>query len=50
MDVLVTCKTEEDSFKNEGTRVVIKISHCKSMQMFYDAQGQLKQQSEVDST
>ena len=24
MCVLVTCKTEEDTFKNEGARVVIK--------------------------
>ena len=26
MGVLDTCKTEEDPFKNEGARVVIKIS------------------------
>ena len=26
MDVLDTCKTEEDTFKNEGARVVIKRS------------------------
>ena len=26
-----------------------KISHCKSMQIFYDAQGQLNQQSEAGS-
>ena len=31
MGVLVTCKNEEDPFKNEGTRVVIKISNCKSV-------------------
>ena len=27
-----------------------KISYCKSMQIFYDAQGQLTPQSEVGST
>ena len=27
-----------------------KISHCKSMQIFYDAQGQLAPQSKVGST
>ena len=43
-------KIEEVPFKNEGARVVIKISHCKSMQIFYDARGQLNQQSEVGST
>ena len=40
MGVLVTCKNEEDPFKK---RKVLewsqKISHCKSMQIFYDAQG-----------
>ena len=47
--VLVTCKNEEDTFKNEGARVVTKDSHCKSMRNFYDAQGQLTPQSEVGS-
>ena len=42
MDVHVTCKNEKDPFRNEGARVV---SHCKSMQIFYDAQGQLTPQS-----
>ena len=41
----VNCKNEEDPFKNEGARVVTKISHCKSMQIFNDAQGQLSPQS-----
>ena len=50
MGVFDTCKTEEDPFKNEGARVVIKISHSMSMQIFYDAQGQLNQHSEVGST
>ena len=27
-----------------------QISHCKSMQIFYDAQGKLTQQSKVGST
>ena len=49
MGVLFTCKSEEDPFKNEGARVQ-KISHCKYMQTFYDAQGQLSQQSEVGFT
>ena len=43
-------KIEEVPFKNEGARVVKKKSHCKSMQIFYDARGQLNQQSEVAST
>ena len=45
MGVLVTCKNEEDPFKNEGARV-----HCKSMQIFYGAQGKLTPQYEVGST
>ena len=40
-----TCKTEEDPLKNEGK----KISHCTSMHIFYDALGQLNQQSEIGS-
>ena len=36
MGVLVTCKNEEDEFKNEGARV---ISHCKSMQIFMMLKG-----------
>ena len=51
MDVIDTCKTEEEPFKNEGARVVIlKISHLYVYVDFYDAQGQLNQQSEVGST
>ena len=46
MSVIVTCKNEEDPFKNEGARVV----KSKSMQIFYNTQGQLTQQSEVSST
>ena len=50
MNVIVTCKTEEDPFKNEGNIVVTKDPHCTSMQIFYKTQGQLTQQSEVSST
>ena len=50
MSVLITCKNEEDPFKNEGARVVTTDLHCKSMQIFYDAQGKLTPQSEVGST
>ena len=46
MEVLVTCKNEEDPLKNEDTRVVT----CKSMQIFYNAQGKLTPQSKVCST
>ena len=50
MGVIVTCKTEEDPFKNEWLEWSQKISHCKSMQIFYNTQGQLTQQSEASST
>ena len=36
MDVLVTCKYEEDPIKNEGARVVITL-----YSNLYDAQGQI---------
>ena len=52
MVVLVTCKNEEDLFKNEGARVVtisLSLLVCKSMQKFPDAQGQLTPQSEGGS-
>ena len=41
MGVCVTCKNEEDPFKNESARVVTTDSNCKSMRIFYDAQGQI---------
>ena len=41
---------EEFQFKNEGARVVTTDLHCKSMQIFYDAQGKLTPQSKVGST
>ena len=46
--VLVTCKNEQDPFKNEGDRVVT--SDPLSMQIFYDVQGKLIPQSEFGST
>ena len=42
MIVLITDKTEEDSFRNEGNRVVKHFPHCKSIGNFPAAQGQLK--------
>ena len=36
IDVLVTCKNEEDLIKNEGTRVLTRL-----YDIFSDAQGQL---------
>ena len=39
MGYRVTFKNEEDSFKNEGARVVIKDSHCKYMQIFMTLKG-----------
>ena len=49
MVVLVTYKNEEDPFKNEGARVVNNFSHCKSIGIFQDAQGQLSLPSMVGS-
>ena len=49
MDVLVTCKNKEVPLKIEGARVVTTIYHCKFMEIFSDAQGQLTPQSEVVS-
>ena len=50
MGVLVTCKNEEDPFKIKVLQWSQQISNCKSMQVFYDAQGKLTPQSEVGST
>ena len=50
MGVIVTCKTEEDPFKMEVLEWSQKFSHCKSMQIFYNTQGQLTKQSDVSST
>ena len=36
MHVLVICKNEDDSIKNEGARVVTTFSHNKSMEIFSD--------------
>ena len=50
MHVLVTCKNEDDSVKNERARVVTTVFfHYKSMGIFPDAQGQLTLQSLVRS-
>ena len=47
---LVICKNEEDSSKNEATRVVTQhFSHYKSMGIFPDTQGQLTQKSLAQS-
>ena len=47
MGFIVTCKTEEDPFKMRVLEWSQKISHCKSMQIVFNTQGQLTQQSEV---
>ena len=47
--VLITCKNEEDPIKNEGTRVLTRFPHYKSIGIFLDAQGQLTPQSLVES-
>ena len=48
--VLVTCKTEEDPFKNEGARVVTKDLPLIVYADFFDNYGLLIHQSEVGST
>ena len=50
MGVIVTCKTEEDPFKNKGARVVTIDLTLYVHTYFYNTQGQLTQQSEVSST
>ena len=51
MEILVTCKNEEDPIqKMKVLEWSQQISHCKSMQIFYDAQGKLTPQSKVGST
>ena len=50
MGVLVTCKNEEDPFKMKVLEWSQQISHCKYMQIFYDAQGKLTPKSEVGSS
>ena len=50
MGVLVTCKNEEDPFKNEGARVVTTDLPLQVYADFYDAQGKLTPQSVVGST
>ena len=43
MDVLVTCKYEEDPIKNEGARVLTRL-----YVVFADAQGQLIRKSVME--
>ena len=50
MNVLVTCKNEEDPIKNEGARVVTTDLPLKVYADFYDAQGKFTTQPEVGST
>ena len=51
MGVIVTCKTEEDPFKNECARVVTKdLPLLVHADFFYKTQGQLTKESEVSST
>ena len=50
MGVLVTCKNEEDPFQKKVLKWSQQISHCKSMQIFHDAQGKLTPQAEAGST
>ena len=47
MVVLVNCKNEEDPLKMKVLEWSQQIFHCKSMQIFPDAQVQLTLQSEV---
>ena len=47
MEVLVTCKNEEDAFKNEGARVVTTDFPLLVYADFYDAQGKLTPQSKI---
>ena len=46
MHVLVTCKNEDDSIKNEGARVVTTL-FLLLVYVFSDAQGQLTPQSMI---
>ena len=41
MHVLVTCNNEDDSIKKNGLEWSQHFSHCKSMGIFPEAQGQL---------
>ena len=50
MDVLVTYKNKEATFKNEGVKVVTTDLPLYVYADFYDAQGKLTQQSAVGST
>ena len=47
MHALVTCKNEDDRIKNEGARVFTIFSHYKSMGIFLDAQGLVRDVMDV---
>ena len=49
MPVLVTSNFDVDSIKNERASMETAFSHCKSMEIFLDAQGQLTPSSVVQS-
>ena len=49
MEVLDTCKNEEDPFKNEGAKVVTIDLPLYFYEDFYIAQGKLTPQSKVGS-
>ena len=50
MEFLVTCKNDEDPFKNEGARVVTTDLPLLVYADFFDAQGKLTPQSKVGYT
>ena len=50
MGVLITCKNEEDPFKNEAARVVTTDLPLKVYADFYDAQGKITSQTGIGST
>ena len=49
MYVIITCKYEKDQIKNSREKVETSFSHYKPMGIFSDIQGQLTQQSVVQS-
>ena len=49
MCVIITCKYEKYPIKNSREKVETLFSHYKPMQIFADIQGQLTQQSVVQS-
>ena len=49
MVVLVTCKNKDDPLKLKALELSQHFSHCKSMEIFSDTQGQLTPQSGIGS-